>query len=65
MRAAELLVQTGVKDVRTERINTRLSRPQVARLDRAAHAAGCSRAGLTAALVLDGMERLTSENFAS
>ena len=60
MRAAELLVQTGVKNVRTERINTRLSLEQVACLDLAAKAAGCSRAGLTAALVLDGLERISA-----
>jgi uncharacterized protein (DUF1778 family) len=60
MRAAELLVQTGVKNNRTERINTRLTLHQVKSLDRAAEAAGCSRAGLTAALVLDGLERLAA-----
>jgi hypothetical protein len=39
-------------------ITTSLPASQVACLDRAANAAGCSRAGLTAALVLDGLERL-------
>ena len=60
MKAAELLVQTGVKNTRTETIHARLSVHQLASLDRAAQSAGCSRAGLAAALVLDGLERITA-----
>jgi hypothetical protein len=56
--AAQLIDQTGVRNTRTERIATRLKPQELAQLDNMAAAAGCSRAGLTAALVVDGLQRL-------